>query len=204
MTVALAIGLSFALMTAPASAQSGPGYEERGYGGPLYVGPNFHEGGQYTHPIYGSGAYHAPSSSEYRAPSVSEYRGTTRQRSVTRSSDDTREATHRSVRDDKPSETKTKTANTENSSIAVVRLDTTEPVAKPKDDKAIEMKPAGTRQATTENSSIAGLAKRTDTAEVVPKLSAEAKPKVEADIAVNCKKYFPTVGLTISVPCDPK
>ena len=82
MTVALAIGLSFTLMTAPASAQNGPGYEERGYGGPLYVGPNFHEGGQYTHPIYGSGSYHSPSSRDYRAPSSSESR--VRQRSVNR------------------------------------------------------------------------------------------------------------------------
>ena len=201
--LALAIGLSFALVTAPASAQSGPGYEERGYGGPLYVGPNFHEGGQYTHPIYGSGSYHSPSSSEYRAPSSSEYR--VRQRSVSRSTDDDthKAVTHRAARDDKPSETKGNTADSENSSIAA----STEPAAQPKNDKA-EPEAAPTKQATaTENSSIAVLATRTDTAEVVTKPKVEVKPKIEAaanSIPFSCKKYFPTVGLTLTVPCDPK
>src|SRR3974390_313783 len=122
-TLILAAGFAVALTAAPAFAQSGPSYEDRGYGGPLYVGPNFHEGGQYTHPIYGSGSYHNPSSSESRAPSSSESR--VRQRSVSRSrDDDTHEAvTHRAAREDKPSETKTNTADSENSSIAA----TTEP-----------------------------------------------------------------------------
>jgi hypothetical protein len=198
MTVALAIGLSFTLMTAPASAQNGPGYEERGYGGPLYVGPNFHEGGQYTHPIYGSGSYHSPSSSDYRPPSSRESR--VRQRSVNRNTnDDTHEAvTHRAARDDKPSDAKDKTANSENSSIAVP--------AQPKSDKA-ELEAVPTKQAATpENSSIAVLATRTDAAEL-------AKPKddvkVKADTVsetkpVGCTKYFPTVGLTLSVSCDSK
>jgi hypothetical protein len=197
---ALAIGLCLSLTTAPASAQ-GPSYEGRGYGGPLYVGPNFHDGGQYSTPIYGSPSYHAPSSREDNG-------ATTRQRPVTRSSPAKEEATtHKGAPDDKPTETKapvTKAAETENSSIAVVRMDTTEGVVKPKDDKPVEAK-AATKTAGTENSSIAVLSTHTDMAEVVAKSKTEAKPKVEAtDTPVNCKKYFPAVGLTLSVPCDPQ
>jgi hypothetical protein len=36
---------------APAAAQ-GPSHEGRGYGGPLYVGPNFQQGGQHAPPDY--------------------------------------------------------------------------------------------------------------------------------------------------------
>jgi len=201
-TLMLAAGFAIALTAAPAFAQNGPSYEDRGYGGPLYVGPNFHEGGQYTHPIYGSGSYHNPSSSDYRAPSSSESR--VRQRSVSRSKDDdTHEAvTRRAAREDKPSETKTNTADSENSSIAA----TTEPAAQPKSDKA-EPEAAPTKQAaTTENSSIAVLATRTDTPEASkPKDDVKVKAETAADSRpVGCTKYFPTVGLTLSVACDPK
>jgi hypothetical protein len=44
----MALG-SLALMASAASAQN----ESRGYGGPLYVGPNFEKGGQHTTPDYG-------------------------------------------------------------------------------------------------------------------------------------------------------
>ena len=197
----LAAGFAVALTAAPAVAQNGPSYEDRGYGGPLYVGPNFHEGGQYNHPIYGSGSYHSPSSSDHRAPTSSESR--VRQRSVNRSrDDDTHEApTRGATRDVKPSETKTNTADSENSSIAAP----TQPTAQPKDNTPAEAAP--TQQATTtENSSIAVLASRTDTAEVAkPKDDVKVKADTAADSKpVGCTKYFPTVGLTLSVACDPK
>jgi hypothetical protein len=48
--VALAAGLCLALAAGPAAAQN----EGRGYGGPLYVGPNFSTGGQSTTPDYGA------------------------------------------------------------------------------------------------------------------------------------------------------
>ena len=51
--VALATGICLALAAGPAAAQS-PTYEGRGYGGPLYVGPNFSTGGQSTAPNYGA------------------------------------------------------------------------------------------------------------------------------------------------------
>jgi hypothetical protein len=50
---AFAAGLCLALATAPALAQ-GTSNESRGYGGPLYVGPNFEKGGQHAPPIYDS------------------------------------------------------------------------------------------------------------------------------------------------------
>lgn len=49
--VAFAAGALLAAMTGFALAQ-GPSYESRGYGGPLYVGPNFKQGGQYETPTY--------------------------------------------------------------------------------------------------------------------------------------------------------
>ena len=47
--VALAALLCLTLPTVSAFAQN----ESRGYGGPLYVGPNFEKGGQHTTPDYG-------------------------------------------------------------------------------------------------------------------------------------------------------
>jgi hypothetical protein len=61
--VALTVALSVAVAAISASAQ-GPSYESRGYGGPLYVGPNFQEGGQHAPPVYGQGR----STSERAAP----------------------------------------------------------------------------------------------------------------------------------------
>jgi hypothetical protein len=50
--VALAAGICLGLTAGAALAQN-PTYEGRGYGGPLYVGPNFQTGGQHTAPTYG-------------------------------------------------------------------------------------------------------------------------------------------------------
>ncbi len=50
MNVALAAGVCLALAAGPVAAQN----ESRGYGGPLYVGPNFSTGGQSTTPDYGA------------------------------------------------------------------------------------------------------------------------------------------------------
>jgi hypothetical protein len=54
--VVFAIGAGWlAVLTGVALA--GPSYESRGYGGPLYVGPDFHKGGQHETPTYGKRTY---------------------------------------------------------------------------------------------------------------------------------------------------
>jgi hypothetical protein len=53
--IALAVALCLPVLTVAAAAQ-GLSYESRGYGGPLYVGPNFQQGGQHAPPVYGQGA----------------------------------------------------------------------------------------------------------------------------------------------------
>jgi hypothetical protein len=58
--------LFVALTTAAALAQEQPTYEGRGYGGPLGVGPNFQQGGQWGPPVYGQGQ--SKSVERYRAP----------------------------------------------------------------------------------------------------------------------------------------
>lgn len=47
--LALTFAACFALTAAPAYAQDS---DKRGYGGPLYVGPNFEQGGQHAPPDY--------------------------------------------------------------------------------------------------------------------------------------------------------
>src|SRR6476469_6509483 len=62
------IGLFVALTTGAALAQEEPTYEGRGYGGPLGVGPNFQQGGQWGPPIYGAGREHSSTTERYREP----------------------------------------------------------------------------------------------------------------------------------------
>ena len=69
---ALAIGLILGLTSLTASAGE-LSYESRGYGGPLYIGPNFQQGGQHSPPTYGSesssSGYHSNSTRGARAAS---------------------------------------------------------------------------------------------------------------------------------------
>ena len=58
----LAAGFFFAAATLAASAGE-LSYESRGYGGPLYIGPNFQEGGQHAPPVYDSKPSHSERSS---------------------------------------------------------------------------------------------------------------------------------------------
>jgi hypothetical protein len=52
-SIALSAGFCLAVLASPACAQK-PTNEGRGYGGPLYVGPNFQQGGQHAPPTYGT------------------------------------------------------------------------------------------------------------------------------------------------------
>ena len=53
--VAIAVVFGCAALAGSAAAQA-PSYESRGYGGPLDVGPNFHQGGQHAPAVYGQAA----------------------------------------------------------------------------------------------------------------------------------------------------
>ena len=64
--ITLIVALFLALMTVVASAQ-GPSYESRGYGGPLYIGPNFQQGGQNAPPVYGHGSSKAQGATTQRS-----------------------------------------------------------------------------------------------------------------------------------------
>jgi hypothetical protein len=167
------VGLCLALTTASASAQ-GPSYESRGYGGPLYVGPNFQQGGQWSPPIYGSGSRERSYSTErHRAPQRIE-----RAQRMPRSDE-----TAKSARE--PSKDK---AQNENSSIVSIASDKDKvaPVTEfvKSDETKTDTAKTDTAGSRSENSTIASVAS-TPTKTPGP-----------------CKRYFPTVGLTVTVPCN--
>jgi hypothetical protein len=168
--VAIAVAL-LAAMTVCAAAQ-GPSYESRGYGGPLYVGPNFQSGGQNSPPVYGQGS---SSKKQYRKRRVE--RATTERKAPAAKATDTAK-----------SSPKQSDVQSENSSIAGAAADT---------HKTGEESTAETTKTTNtvenENSSISGASLASDTT---------AKDEPKAAQKVGCKKYFPTAGMTLSVPCD--
>ncbi len=129
---ALAAGVCLALPALAASAGE-LSYKSRGYGGPLYVGPNFEAGGQHETPLYGS----KPGSQRpaaKRAPAV--------------------------AKSHKAPEVDTETSS-----------------------------PAAAETSTGNDSSTAsGASETTDTA--------------AAPASAPCKKYDPTTGTTITVPCE--
>lgn len=171
------VGLCLALTIASASAQ-GPSYESRGYGGPLYVGPNFQQGGQWSPPIYGSG-------SRERSYSTERHRAPQRIERVQRKprSDDENVKTAKSA----PEPSKDKAQN-ENSGIVSIasNKDKVAPVTEfaKSDATKTDTAKTDTAKSRSENSTIASVAS-TPTKTPAP-----------------CKRYFPTVGLTITVPCD--
>jgi hypothetical protein len=203
--LALAIGLSFALLTAPASAQQGPSYEGRGYGGPLYVGPNFQHGGQWSPPVYGSGSREPSHRTErYRAPQ----RLDRVQRK--RNSDD--EDVKTAKKTPAAKESQDAKATNENSSIVSTASDkdkaastTTPATDSPKADaKKTHTAKADSANSRNENSTIAGRVASTPTAksESVKAEVTKADTDRSAKTPATCKRYFPTVGQTITVPCD--
>ena len=166
---------SLAAMTLAAAAQ-GPSYESRGYGGPLYVGPNFQGGGQHSPPIYdgsSSSKKRYKKKRVYQAkPHKERAKETDTAKSVTKS----------------PTEVETET---ENSSISAVG-------GKPDKSGGEKTVETATRGIATENSSISPASLETATSSDESKAAAEPKARKN----VGCKKYFPTAGMTLSVPCD--
>jgi hypothetical protein len=154
---------ALAAMSALAAAQ-GPSYESRGYGGPLYVGPNFQAGGQHSPPVY-----------EPKSSSKHYKKRRTRQATKPRKEPATKEAATAKGSPEKSG------ASDENSSISRAAGQ----------EKAESKPPVGVE---TENSSISAAELSTGTT--------AKEPPPEVRKSVGCKKYFPTAGMTLSVPCE--
>jgi len=164
-----------ALTPVCASAQVGIGlsFESRGYGGPLHIGPNFKSNTQEP--------------SARKAYNRSTPRKVTRERKAQPRQDvETAKSTPAAPAKDK--------AQSENSTIASVATeDTVETSIAATTPNAEATKPAPAK-AQVENSTIASVAADT-TAQ-----SETASPATKT--SAGCKRYFPTVGQTITVPCD--
>ena len=187
------IGLFVALTTAAALAQEQPTYEGRGYGGPLGVGPNFQHGGQWGPPVYGQGQ--SNSVERYRAPQHID------RVQRKRNTDDGDVKTAKKT----PAPVKSKEAKvqSENSSIVSVGSDKDKstPVT---EQKKTDVAKSGKSETSSENSTIASAASTT-TANADPvkgQLSKTVDTDASGKTVATCKRYFPTVGQTITVPCD--
>jgi len=190
------IGLFVALTTAAALAQEEPTYEGRGYGGPLGVGPNFQHGGQWGPPIYGTGREHSSTTERYSAPQHSD-----RAQRKRNDDDDVKTAKKRP----EPKESKEAKSQSENSSIVSVGADTDKPTPVTEQKKTDVAKSDNSKSETSnENSTIASVASSA-TANVDP-VKGQLSKRVDTDASgkavATCKRYFPTVGQTITVPCD--
>jgi len=216
------IGLFVALTTGAALAQEQPTYEGRGYGGPLGVGPNFQQGGQWGPPVYGQGQ--SKSVERYRAPQhidrVQRKRNSdddnVKTAKKTTAPEESKEAKSQSENSsivtvgsdhDKttpaPKESKEAKSQSENSSIVTIGSDQdkTTPVT---EQKKTDLAKSDNSKSSSENSTIASVALST-TANADP-VKGQLSKRVDTDASgktvATCKRYFPTVGQTITVPCD--
>ncbi len=177
----LVIGLILGLTSLTASAGE-LSYESRGYGGPLYIGPNFEQGGQHAPPTYGSQSGSSSGRSNYREE---------REERATRHVAKKKSPSHETVTEKAPVE-KSTPAESKPVTKAAEKTDT---------DKATP------KTADAENSSITTAA-RTDTAEVAGQVAgaSESKPAAVPEAAsstpTGSKRYVAAVGAIISVPCD--
>ena len=184
-----------ALMSVGASAQDNSSYENRGYGGPLDVGPNFHEGGQSGPAIYGSGQERSYSTERYRAPQ--------RLDRVERKRNDADDDVKTAKKTPAPKDSQEAKSQSENSSIVTLGPDhdKSTPVT---EQKQADVAKSGPSKTSSENSTIASVASST-TANADP-VKGQLSKRVDTDASGNtvatCKRYFPTVGQTITVPCD--
>jgi hypothetical protein len=187
-----ALAASALMLTCGAAlAQDAPSYESRGYGGPLYIGPNFHQGGQMSPPSYDSGSrsYERSYSNErYRAPQRFD-----RVQSRKRDDDDDVKAAKKS----EPTKEETAKSENENSSISV----TADADKRPTDTAKTDTAKADTEKSANENSTIASVA-TTAKADPVKASATKADTDGASPKPTGCKRYFPTIGQTLSVPCD--
>jgi hypothetical protein len=187
----IALAASALMLTCGAAmAQDAPSYESRGYGGPLYIGPNFHQGGQMAPPTYDSGSRSYERSTErYRAPQRLD-----RVQSRKRDSDD---EDVKAAKKSEPAKQETAKSESENSSISVAADADKKPIDTPKTDTA----KADSEKSANENSAIASVA---TTAKADPVKASVTKADTDGASVkpTGCKRYFPTIGQTLSVPCD--
>ncbi len=186
-------GLFVALTTAAALAQEQPTYEGRGYGGPLGVGPNFQQGGQWGPPVYGQG----------QSKSVERYREPQHIDRVQRKRNTDDDNVKTAKKTPAPEESKEAKSQSENSSIVTVGADTDKstPVT---EQKKTDVAKSDTSKFSNENSTIATVVSSA-TANADP-VKGQLSKRVDTDASgktvATCKRYFPTVGQTITVPCD--
>lgn len=184
---AVAAALCLALTTVSASVQA-QSYESRGYGGPLGVGPNFHEGGQSAPPSYGP-----KSSGEERYTPK-------RERSVTKSREApaTREADTEKASPAATAASTEPAAESENSTIAGASVTTNSTEKTSPAAKASSIDKSGD----SENSTITSAALQNDTTDA--NTDTKASPKAEAASAApaTCKRFIAAAGKTVTVPCD--
>lgn len=179
--VALAVGLCLALTTVSASAGA-LSFESRGYGGPLYVGPNFQGGGQHSPPSYGP-----KSSSQERATTKRE-----RSTAKSRKAPATREANTEKASPAAEAASIEK-PESENSTISSASAPTNNAE---KSSLAAKLSSID-KTAQSENSTITSASLQTD------KTNAEPSPKAEASASpATCKRFIAAAGQTVTVPCD--
>ena len=194
------IGLFVALTTAAALAQEEPTYEGRGYGGPLGVGPNFQQGGQWGPPIYGAGREHSSTTERYSSPQHID-------RAQRKRNDDDNDV-KTAKKTPEPKDSKEARAHGENSSIVSVGADTDKstPVTEQKktDLAKSDNSKSDNSKTSNENSTIASVASSAtaDADPVKGQLSKRVDTDASGNTVMTCKRYFPTVGQTITVPCS--
>lgn len=168
---ALAAGLCLVLTTVSVSAQ-GPSYESRGYGGPLYVGPNFQQGGQWSPPSYG------PKSSSQERATTKRARSTAKSRKA---------PAEQEANTDKASPVAEDSSNeNENSAIAGG------PISADKANAAAE----------SENSTISSASLQADTTDAETDAEPGPKAEAAAASPATCKRFIAAAGKTVTVPCD--
>ena len=191
------MGLFVALTTAAALAQEQPTYEGRGYGGPLGVGPNFQHGGQWGPPVYGQGQ--SKSVERYREPQHIDRV----QRKRNTDDDNVKTAKKTPAPEESKEASKEAKSQSENSSIVTIGPDhdKTTPVT---EQKKTDLAKSDNSKSSNENSTIASVASSA-TANADPvkgQLSKRVDTNASGKTVATCKRYFPTVGQTITVPCD--
>jgi type IV secretory pathway VirB10-like protein len=190
------VGLFVTLTTTTAVAQEQPTYEGRGYGGPLGVGPNFQQGGQWGPPVYGQGQSHGVE--RYSAPQHVD-----RVQRKRNTDDDVKTAKKTPAPQESKEASKEAKAQSENSSIVTIGSDTDKstPVT---EQKKTDLAKSDKSKSSNENSTIASVASSA-TANADP-VKGQLSKRVDSDASgktvATCKRYFPTVGQTITVPCD--